>query len=194
MSEQTTENPELEVVRDQDDNEVAEAAENISIEKAAKVEVDAQENVEEKLQADLADAKNKYAYLVAELDNTQKRFQREKENLLKFGSERIIKQMLEVADNFERTIQAISNDEDEKIKNIVVGIEMVNKQLIDGLKKFGLEEVQSLGNIFDPNFHEAVAQESVEEIEDEEITKEYQKGYKLNGRLLRASKVVVNKK
>lgn len=177
---------------EQTENNTEENVEELKV--ASEAETSSDEPTEvEKLETELAEAKTKYAYLAAELDNTQKRFERERENLLKYGSEKILKEMLEVVDNFERTVDAISSDEDEKVKNIVVGIEMVKKQLLDGLKKFGLEEVKALGEAFDPNFHEAVAQETVDGAKEEEITKEYQKGYTLNGRLLRASKVVVNK-
>lgn len=182
---------------EQTENNTEEKVEELKVAATESSDEEASKNDEptevEKLETQLGEAKTKYAYLAAELDNTQKRFERERENLLKYGSEKILKEMLEVVDNFERTVEAISSDEDEKVKNIVVGIEMVKKQLLDGLKKFGLEEVKALGETFDPNFHEAVAQESVDGAKEEEITKEYQKGYTLNGRLLRASKVVVNK-
>lgn len=148
----------------------------------------------EKLTKEVEDAKNKYVYLAAEMENTTRRFNKEKENLIKYGNEKLLKSLLDVVDNFERTVDAISSDEDEKVKNIVVGIDMVKKQFLENLKKFGLEEIEAVGKIFDPNFHEALAQETNEKAKEDEILKEYQKGYVLNGRLLRASKVVVNKK
>lgn len=140
------------------------------------------------------DYKNKFLYLAAEMENIKRRNQREKENLLKYGNENLLKEVLEVVDNFERTIQALQGDEDKKVKNIVLGVEMIQKQLAGVLSKFGLSPVETEGQIFDPNFHEAVGQESVNEKEDDAILREFQKGYTLNGRLLRASKVVVNKK
>ena len=77
------------------------------------------------------------------------------------------------------------------VQNIVKGIDMIRTQFLDVLSKNGLTQVESLGKVFDPNFHEAVAQAPAPGKEDQEIITEYQRGYILNGRLLRASKVVV---
>lgn len=137
------------------------------------------------------DFKAKYYYLAAEFDNSRKRFEREKENLLKFGNEKILTNLIGVVDNFELTVNALKNDNDDKVQNIVKGIEMIRNQFLDVLKQNGLTPVEALGKTFDPNFHEAVAQAPAEGKKDQEIITEYQKGYMLNGRLLRASKVVV---
>ena len=137
------------------------------------------------------DFKAKYYYLAAEVENMRKRFEREKENILKFGSEKILSNLIGVVDNFDLTVNALKNDNDEKVQNIVKGIEMVRGQFLDVLKQNGLTPVESLGKPFDPNFHEAVAQAPAEGKKDQEIITEYQKGYVLNGRLLRAAKVVV---
>jgi len=139
------------------------------------------------------DYKAKYYYLAAEMENMTKRFGREKESMLKFGNEDLLKNMLDVLDNFDRSVDAIKNDEDEKVKNIVVGINMVQKQFLDVLSKFGLTEVETEGKEFDPNFHEAMGQQEVEGKKESEILQVFQKGYILNGRLLRAAKVMVAK-
>ena len=137
------------------------------------------------------DFKAKYYYLAAEFDNARKRFEREKENLIKYGNEKVLTNLISVIDNFELTVNALKNDNDDKVQNIVKGIDMIRTQFLDVLKKNGLTEVESLGKQFDPNFHEAVAQAPAEGKADQEIVTEYQRGYLLNGRLLRASKVVV---
>lgn len=137
------------------------------------------------------DFKAKYYYVAAEMDNYRKRMEREKENLLKYGNEKVLSDLLQVVDNFERTIEMLKHDQDPKIKNIVVGIDMVQKQFLDTLSKHGLTPVQTIGKDFDPNFHEALAQEYVEGAKPNQVVKEFQKGYTLNGRLLRAAKVVV---
>lgn len=139
------------------------------------------------------DFKDKYYYVIAEMQNMQKRFDREKTNLLKFGSENILKDLLEVVDNFERTMGFISNSEDQNIKNIAIGIEMIQKQLLETLEKHGLKQVKALGEVFDPNFHEAMGTEEVEGAKDEEIVKVHQNGYSLNERLVRPAKVVIAK-
>jgi molecular chaperone GrpE len=137
------------------------------------------------------DFKAKYYYLAAEVENMRKRFEREKENLLKFGNEKVLTGLVGVVDNFDLTVNALKNDNDDKVQNIVKGIEMIRTQFLDVLKQNGLTPVESMGKIFDPNFHEAVAQAPAEGKQDQEIITEYQRGYVLNGRLLRAAKVVV---
>ena len=141
---------------------------------------------------DEVDYKAKYFYVAAEMDNYRKRMEREKENLLKYGNERILNDLLEVVDNFDRTIGMLKGDQDQKVKNLVVGLEMIEKQFLDTMGKHGLTPIQSVGKEFDPNFHEAVASEYAEGKKPHEVIKEFQKGYTLNGRVMRASKVVVS--
>lgn len=139
------------------------------------------------------DFKSKYFYLAAEMENMRKRFDREKQNLLKFGNEKVLSDLIEVVDNLDRTLEALNSEEDEKVKNILTGVDMVRKQFLDVLTSNGLERIESVGQKFDPNFHEALAQQPAEGKEDDEILMEYQRGYILNGRLLRAAKVIVCK-
>jgi molecular chaperone GrpE len=139
------------------------------------------------------DFKAKYYYLAAEVDNMKKRFEREKENLLKFGNEKVLSGLVGVLDNFDLTVNALKNDNDDKVQNIVKGIDMVRGQFLEVLKQNGLTTVESLGKVFDPNFHEAVAEQDAPGKAAQEVVVEYQKGYILNGRLLRAAKVVVAK-
>jgi len=146
---------------------------------------------EETTKTEEIDWKSKYYYLAADMENFRKRSERERENLLKYGSEKILNDLLDVVDNFERTVDMLKFDEDQKVKNIVVGLDMVKKIFLDSLEKHGLTQLESLGKDFDPNFHEAMAQEYQEAKRPNEVLKEFQKGYVLNGRLLRAAKVVV---
>lgn len=142
---------------------------------------------------ELEDFKNKFYYLAAEMENMKRRHDRDLQNNIKFGNEKILKGLIDVVDNLERTLQAIEKDEDDKVKNIFTGIDMVRKQFLDVLKSNGLEVIEAVGKEFDPNFHEALAQQPAEGKKDQEVIVEYQKGYILNGRVLRASKVVVAK-
>ena len=98
--------------------------------------------------------------------------------------------MVEVVDNFDRTVEALRLDNDDKVKNIVVGIDMVRKQFLDTLSKHGLTTIACVGE-FDPNFHEALGQEKVEGAKKNEISKVFQNGYVLSGRVLRAAKVMI---
>jgi len=137
------------------------------------------------------DYKQKYFYLAAEMDNLRKRLDREKSQIIKFGSESILKDLVQVLDTFELTVNAIKMDKDEKVQNIVVGLDMVSKQFEDALKNHGLEKIDCLGKEFDPNFHEAVSKEDAEKAKTMEVIKVAQSGYTLNGRTIRASKVIV---
>lgn len=156
-------------------------------------ELQEEANASDKAQAEAEEFKSKFYYLAAEMDNLRKRHEREREQLIKFGNEKVLSGLLDVVDNLERTLVAIESDEDTKVKNIFVGIDMVRKQFMDCLKNNGLEIIDAVGKDFDPNFHEALAQQPAEGKNDGEIILEYQKGYLLNGRLLRAAKVVVVK-
>lgn len=160
----------------------------------AGAEVVQEQNVEEIGQVEKEDEfKEKYYYLAAEMQNMQRRFDKEKENLLKYGSERILTDLLDVVDNLERTLGFIRNDEDEKVKNIVVGIEMIEKLFLDSLAKHGLQIIDALGKEFDPHFHEALAQQPAEGKQNMEIIQVHQNGYTLNDRVIRAAKVIVVK-
>ena len=162
--------------------------------KVEKIEKSKQkEEKKEETKSEEVDYKQKYYYLAAEMENTRKRFLREKEKLIKFGNERILSSLIEVVDNLDHSINGIQETEDDKIKNIANGITMVRDQFLKVLKENGMETVKSVGVIFDPQYHEAVAQQPAEGKKEQEIITEYQKGYVLNGRLLRAAKVVITK-
>lgn len=174
--------------------------EELKVKEEPKVEVEVEAEAESGSEDEISDEtkellefKDKFYYVAAEMENLKKRHERDMQNQIKYGSEKILKGLLEVVDNLERTMMAISNDEDEKVKNIYVGVDMVKNQFIDVLKQNGLEQVETEGKIFDPNFHEAMAQQPAEGKEDQEIIQVYQQGYTLNGRLIRAAKVVVAK-
>lgn len=158
-----------------------------------KTEEKSEESSEETNAESTDEYKDKYYYLAAEMQNMQRRFDKEKESLLKYGSEKILTDMLDVVDNLERTLGFIRVDEDEKVKNIVVGIEMIEKLFIESLGKHGLKVIDALGKEFDPNFHEALAQQPAEGKPNMEVIQVHQKGYTLNDRVIRAAKVVVVK-
>ena len=88
---------------------------------------------------------------------------------------------------------AVANEEDEKVKNICVGVQMVRDQFFETLKQNGLEVIDTKGKDFDPKFHEAISQKEEEGVESGKVLQEVQKGYVLNGRVVRASKVITSK-
>ena len=132
---------------------------------------------------------NQYLRLAADFDNFRKRQAQERESLLKYGGENILKKLLEVLDNFERGEKANETVDDcEKLKE---SFTLVHKQLLDVLLKSGLEVIESEGKEFDPNFHEAVMQTPTSEYPEHTIISELQKGYKMGDRVLRAALVNV---
>ncbi len=173
-----------------------ESNENLNEEKKAQeevaIETEASAAEVTELKKEEVDYKAKYFYIAAEMDNYRKRVEREKENLIKFGNEKVLGDLIDVVDTLDRTIGMLTMDPDQKMKNVVFGLDMVKKQFVDTLAKHGLTTVEALGKDFDPNFHEAVAQEYQEGKKPNEVIKEFQKGYILNGRLMRAAKVVVS--
>ena len=131
----------------------------------------------------------KYMRLMAEFQNYKKRVAKEKQDIQSFANEKIITELLEVLDNFERSLEH-SSDADE---NYVKGMEMIFQQLKTAMEKAGLKEIQALGEDFDPAVHNAVMQEESDELESGKVSKVLQKGYKLNDKVIRAAMVAVAK-
>ncbi len=132
-----------------------------------------------------------YVRSQADIDNMKKRFQKEKEELVKYSNELLIKQLLPVMDSLEK---AIDHSQDEKSINALrEGVELTLKRLIDTLEKAGLKDVKAVNESFDPNFHEAISELEDNTKESGTVLKELQKGYILNQRLLRPSVVIISK-
>ena len=144
----------------------------------------------EELQKQIDEKDDKYKRLQAEYSNYMRRTQQEKETIGLFANEKIIGELIPVLDSMERAIDACTDKED----NMYKGIELVHKQLIDCLQKFGVEEIAALNEEFDPNLHLAVMQESVEGVEANKVVMVLQKGYKLKTKVIRPTRVKVSRK
>jgi len=182
-------------VNDENENEKEvelEAKENEEAQVAEEETTDGEQEISEEMK-ELMEFKDKFYYVAAEMENLKRRHEKQLQDQMKFGTEKVMIGLLDVVDNLERTLQAIENDEDEKVKNIFTGVDMVKNQFLDCLKNNGLELIETDGKTFDPHFHEAMAQMPAEGKEDQEIIQTYQNGYSLNGRVIRAAKVVVAK-
>lgn len=127
----------------------------------------------------------------ADYANYQKRVPKQIADTIAYEKERVIKKLLPVLDNFEHTLQNAHSAED--IDVLVKGIRIVYDQLLDVLKFHNVEQIEAQGQKFDPAVHEAMTQRSEPDAEDNAVLEEFQKGYKLNGRVIRPSKVIVNK-
>ncbi|MCI7145818.1 MAG: nucleotide exchange factor GrpE [Clostridiales bacterium] len=131
------------------------------------------------------DENTRYLRLMADFQNYKKRVEKEKSDLRSYANEQIMSQLLEVLDNFERALLQEAGD------GFKEGMEMIFRQLSDVLVKAGLAEIPALGEEFDPNFHNAVLTEETEEYESGKVSGVMQKGYTLNGKVIRPSMVKV---
>ncbi|MCH8215485.1 MAG: nucleotide exchange factor GrpE [Planctomycetes bacterium] len=127
----------------------------------------------------------------ADYANFQKRVPKQLADSIGYEKEKIIKTLLPALDNFERTLE--SAPAAENVDVLVKGIQIIYDQMLDVLKSYDVQEIKALGEQFDPMLHEAMLRKSDANEEDNVILEEYQKGYLLNGRVLRPSKVIVNK-
>ncbi len=127
----------------------------------------------------------------ADYANFQRRVPKQVTDSIMYEKERILKSILPVLDNFEHTLQNAKSAQD--FDALVKGVRIVYDQMLYILKSHGVEQVASVGEKFDPTKHEAMLQKSENDAEDDIVLEEFQKGYRLNERVLRPSKVIVNK-
>lgn len=145
----------------------------------------------ESLQKEKDEIFGKLQRVSADYANFQKRAAKQIADTIAYEKEIIIKTLLPALDNFEHTLQNAHSAENVDV--LAKGIQIIYDQMLDILKSHGVEQIKSLGEKFDPSLHEAMMQKAEPEKEDNIVLEEFQKGYKLNGRVIRPSKVVVNK-
>lgn len=153
------------------------------------------ETLEEKMtkvEAELEDWKNAYARKNAEFQNFTKRKQNELEEFRKYASEKVVLKVLEAVDNLERGVAASAETKD--FDALVKGVEMTLSQMHGIMNTEGVEPIESLGKEYDPHLHQAVMTENCEDIDNDHIIMELQKGYKMKDRVIRPSMVKVCKK
>ncbi|MGI6204029.1 MAG: nucleotide exchange factor GrpE [Anaerovoracaceae bacterium] len=141
----------------------------------------------EKEEEEDEDLKTKYLRLAADFQNFKKRAAKQRSDTLQYANAEIVKDLLEVMDNFERALEQ-DIEGSEKFKE---GMQMIFDQLKALLEKNGVEEIEALGETFDPNFHNAVMTEDTEEYESGQVSEVMQKGYTLKGKVVRPSMVKV---
>ena len=141
----------------------------------------------DKLAAEKADLYDRLLRKQAEFDNFRKRSERERSEFLQFAGMEFAREMLPVLDDFERALKVQSAD-----LNYSKGIELIYQRLWDILRKMGMEPIEAAGKKFDPNVHAAVVREPTEEVEDETVLEELQRGYNFKGKLLRPAMVKVS--
>ena len=162
---------------------------------AKSASVDPLKEMAEKLESLEQESKETHDRLLrvsAEFENYKKRAAREMTEFRKFANESFAKALLPVVDNLDRAIESSSNDK-QTDSSVVEGVSMTLKEIMRVLEQFSMKPFESIGETFDPGFHQAMYQEETEEYPDNTIIKELQKGYMIHDRLLRPAMVVVSK-
>lgn len=144
-----------------------------------------------KLERELSEMKDRYLRAQADLENFRRRTRKEKEEQAKYAALPVVKALLPALDNLERALDA-ARSENASSDGLGQGVEMVTKQMFDILKEFGLESIPSVGEPFNPEFHEAVMTVESEEHESGTVVEELQKGYLLKDRVIRPAMVKVS--
>lgn len=132
----------------------------------------------------------RYMRLMAEFQNYKKRAAKEKTDTLQYANEKIVGDLLPVIDNFERALATETDD----LEGYAKGMQLIFEQFMKALENAGVEEIKAMDEDFDPNVHNAVMTDNIEDKDDGKITKVLQKGYKLRDKVVRPSMVAVNKK
>jgi molecular chaperone GrpE len=140
----------------------------------------------DQLLADKADLQDRLLRARAEFDNARRRAERERSDFLQFAAMDLVRDILPVLDDFERALKVETAD-----KEYAKGVELIYSRLSENLKKMGLESLDTTGQKFDPNLHQAVERVENHDAEDQTILGEFQRGYNFRGKLLRPAMVRV---
>ena len=157
---------------------------------AAESAAETEDSALAKLQGDLDRFKDLALRSEADLQNFRKRAAREKEDALKYANASFLERLVPILDNFDMGMSAARDERNSAILN---GLEMVAKQFQDFLAETGVQTIDAEGRKFDPNLHEAIAQEASKDVPEGHVIRQLRKGYKLKDRLLRPANVIVSK-
>ena len=176
----------------QQDNTLEEkeiASENQSLENNDNDEI-------EKLSEELEKLKEEKLRLLAEMENLRKRSEKEKLDSIRYGSINLARDILSPGDNLTRALEAIPEDEktSEKFKNLIDGLNMVQKEFSTILSKHGVNKIEAINTKFDHNLHQAMVELEDDTVDEGTVVQEMQSGYTMHDRLLRPSMVAVSKK
>lgn len=136
---------------------------------------------------------DKLLRLQADFENTRKRLEREKQDFVKFANEGIILELLNILDDLERAVE-LAQAKHQDLAAFLKGVEMILSHLYEMLKEYGVKPIEAEGKLFDPHLHEALMQIEDKDKPEHTIVEELQKGYLLNDRVIRTTKVKVSKK
>jgi len=168
-----------------------ETPEEQKLPKAKKDDVEELHSRIDDLQKEKDELFSKLQRVSADYDNLQKRTAKQIAESISYEKEKIIKAILPALDNFEHTLQRAHSA--ENVDALLKGIQIIYDQMLDILTSHNVEQIKALGEVFNPVLHEAIMQKTEKEQEENIVLEEFQKGYTLNGRVIRPSKVIVNK-
>lgn len=138
--------------------------------------------------------KDRYLRSVADLENFRKRAARERQDAAQYANQRLLEKLIPVLDNLDMALAAVTSAQGGSGDSLRLGVEMVLGQARGILRDAGLEEVNAVGQAFDPTWHEAVSQQETTEVPEGQVIQQLRKGYKLQERLLRPASVIVARK
>lgn len=141
----------------------------------------------------IAHQKDEVLRVQAEMQNLRRRTEQDVEKAHKYGQEKLSAELLAVMDNLERALQVNMDRDDEAVKGLLQGVELTLKSFIDCFKKFSIEQIDPLGEPFDPQLHQAMSMQENANVEPDTVTAVMQKGYTLHGRVIRPAMVMVSK-
>lgn len=144
------------------------------------------------LQAEAEKFKNDFLYLRAEFENYKRNSIKERSDLLKYGGERLARDIIGVVDNFERALSV--EVKPDAMETYIKGVQMTAQELKTVLEKHGIKEVPSENAAFDPNIHEALGSEPSTSVEDGHVLRVFEKPYKYHEKLLRVGRVIIARK
>jgi molecular chaperone GrpE len=147
----------------------------------------------EELQSEKVDLQDKHLRAVAEAQNVRRRAQQDIEKERKFGIERFARDLLSVADNLGRALSALPNDLDPAMKNVILGVQATERELLSVLERHGVTRIESIGKPFNADFHQAMMEVEDPSVPAGTVVQEMIPGYLLAGRLLRPAMVAVSK-
>ncbi|MGA1740555.1 MAG: nucleotide exchange factor GrpE [Pseudohongiellaceae bacterium] len=182
----------------QEAEQSAEAAMHGSSEETAEEqdnEIDAglQAAIDEAVAAALAEQQDSVLRAQAEVQNMRRRCEADVEKAHKYALEKFSIELLNVMDNMERALQAVADPKDEKVKGLCEGIELTIKEFVSVFNKFAIEQIDPQGEPFDPQAHQAMSLVENPDVEPNTVIAVVQKGYSLNGRVIRPAMVMVSK-
>ncbi|MEE2678429.1 MAG: nucleotide exchange factor GrpE [Myxococcota bacterium] len=152
---------------------------------------DSSETPSEGQAGDLEETRERLLRLQADFENFKRRALKERTDAHQYGHENLVKDLLPTVDNLERAIDHARKSGGGDLESLLQGVELVERELLAALTKYGVVQIEALDKPFDPAFHEAMAQAPHESAPANTVIEELQKGYKLRDRLLRPSRVVV---